>query len=81
MLQTEDPWLLMQRRERANRAYGFLPYFMSKFMVELPIKVIPAFIYSHVVYWIAGLNPDRFGEMVGLLVMPIQKDLLQVMIR
>ncbi len=63
-------------RERANRAYGFLPYFMSKFMVELPIKVFPAFIYSHVVYWIAGLNPDRFGEMVGLLVLQINTTIL-----
>ena len=63
-------------RERANRAYGFFSYFLSKFFVELPIKVFPAFIYAHVVYWIAGLNPDRFGEMVGLLLVQINTTVL-----
>ena len=65
----------MVGRERANQAYG-LRYFISKFMVELPIKVFPAFIYAHIVYWIAGLNPDRFGEMVGLLVLQINTTIL-----
>lgn len=58
-------------RERSAGAYGFLSYFASKFTVELPIKVFPAVIYSHIVYWIVGLNPDRFGEFVGIMLVQI----------
>lgn len=58
-------------RERSANAYGFLSYFASKFVVELPIKVFPAIIYSHIVYWIVGLNEDRFGEFVGIMLLQI----------
>ena len=58
-------------RERSAHAYGFLSYFASKFVVELPIKVFPAVIYSHVVYWMVGLNKDRFGEFVGIMLVQI----------
>ena len=57
---------LMVNRERAGRAYDTTSYFLAKFFVEIPLNVLPSFIYSLIVYWLVGLNKDRFGEFVGI---------------
>jgi ATP-binding cassette subfamily G (WHITE) protein 2 len=56
----------MVNRERAGRAYDTISYFLAKFFVEIPLNVLPSFIYSLIVYWLVGLNKDRFGEFVGI---------------
>jgi ABC-type multidrug transport system ATPase subunit/ABC-type multidrug transport system permease subunit len=58
-------------RERTAGAYGFIAYFGSKFVVELPIKVFPSIIYSNIVYWIVGLNPTQFGQFQGIMLVQI----------
>jgi len=55
-------------RERSNRAYDTLSYFIAKFFVELPLNLVPALIFSCVVYYIVGLNPNVFGYFI-LIVM------------
>ena len=55
-------------RERSNRAYDTLSYFTAKFFVELPVNIMPALIFSCVVYYIVGLNPNVFGYFI-LIVM------------
>ena len=49
-------------RERVGRAYDTTSYFFAKFITELPLNVMPPFIFSCISYWIIGLNPngDRF---------------------
>jgi ABC-type multidrug transport system permease subunit len=53
-------------RERAANAYDVFSYFVAKFLTELPLNVLPAFVFGCVVYWIVGLNSDRFGEFLGI---------------
>ena len=55
-------------RERSNRAYDTLSYFIAKFFMELPVNMLPALIFSCVVYYIVGLNPNVFGYFI-LIVM------------
>jgi hypothetical protein len=55
-------------RERSNRAYDTLSYFTAKFFVELPLNLVPALIFSCVVYYIVGLNEKVFGYFI-LIVM------------
>ena len=55
-------------RERSNRAYDTLSYFIAKFFVELPLNLSPALIFSCVIYYIVGLNPKVLGYFI-LIVM------------
>lgn len=32
----------------------------------MPLNLVPSVIYSTIVYWLVGLNSDRFGEFVGI---------------
>jgi len=52
--------------ERANRAYGITPYFLGKFFVEIPARIFPAFVYGSILYFLVGLNPDRFPQFLGI---------------
>jgi hypothetical protein len=38
-------------RERSGNAYDTLSYFLAKVVVEIPLNVLPPFVYSCVVYW------------------------------
>jgi ATP-binding cassette subfamily G (WHITE) protein 2 len=53
-------------RERAGRAYDTASYFFAKLFVEIPLNVLPSIIFSCIIYWMVGLNPDRFGEFIGI---------------
>ena len=53
-------------RERSGRAYDTASYFFAKFFVEIPLNVVPSIIFSCILYWMVGLNPDRFGEFIGI---------------
>ena len=56
-------------RERSARAYDTLSYFIAKYFVEMPLNTLPALIYAIVVYWMVGLNPDRFGYFILIVMM------------
>jgi ABC-type multidrug transport system ATPase subunit/ABC-type multidrug transport system permease subunit len=44
-------------RERKNKTYGVLPYWLSKFFVDLPSIIYP-FIFTTVIWWLALLRDD-----------------------
>jgi len=56
-------------RERAANAYDTLSYFVAKYLVELPINIMPCVIFGSIVYWMVGLNPDRFGYFILILML------------
>lgn len=58
-------------RERSSNAYDTVTYFFAKFCAEMPINLLPGFIFGCVVYWAAGLNPDRFGYFLLILLFTV----------
>jgi ABC-type multidrug transport system ATPase subunit len=55
---------IIVNRERSCGAYDTLSYFTAKFVCEIPLNVLPSLIYSCIVYWIVGLNPNTFGQFI-----------------
>ena len=55
-------------RERASRAYDTFSYFFAKVVIEIPLNILPALVYSCIVYWLVGLRPAGFGYFI-LIVM------------
>jgi ABC-type multidrug transport system permease subunit len=49
---------LIFNRERASGLYSTRAYFLSTFLVELPILAGMVFGYSCIVYWMCNLRPD-----------------------
>jgi len=62
---------LIVNRERSNNAYDTLSYFCAKFFAELPLNLVPCLIFGCIVYWLVGLNPDRFGEFLLILMFQV----------
>lgn len=56
-------------RERSNNAYSITSYFISKFLIEMPVKIIPGMMYSFIVYFMVGLQTSRFGEFFGIVIL------------
>lgn len=48
------------QRERANRMYAILPYYISNLMVTIPIEVVPVLANAIVVYYMADLGGSFF---------------------
>ena len=44
-------------RERAARLYHAVPYYAATFTTCLPLELIPQFVYSILIYFLAGLRP------------------------
>ena len=53
---------LITNRERSNGAYNTLSYFLSKFLIELPLNIIPGVLLINILYYIINLNPITFGN-------------------
>eukprot|EP01041_Mallomonas_annulata_P001000 gene1000-1966_t len=53
---------IIMNRERVGRAYDTTSYFLAKFITEIPLNVLPPFVFCLISYYLAGLNPapDRF---------------------
>jgi hypothetical protein len=45
-------------REQASSLYDVGPYFVSKWLAELPFSLIDATIVSVFVYWLIGFNTE-----------------------
>ena len=58
-------------RERSGRAYDTVSYFVSKVLVEIPLNIVPAIVYACILYWIVGLNADRFGYFILILMLHV----------
>jgi ABC-type multidrug transport system permease subunit len=56
-------------RERSAKAYHVLPYYLARFICDIPLRVVQALLFGCIVYWIVGLNPSAsaFFIFVALL--------------
>ncbi len=48
-----------------------MSYFGAKFFAEMPVNVLPSFIFGCIIYWIVGLNRNRFGLFILILMLEI----------
>jgi len=44
-------------RERASKMYHLLPYYLARFICDIPARVGQGLLFGCIVYWIVGLNP------------------------
>jgi ABC-type multidrug transport system permease subunit len=58
---------LIVNRERSNKAYDTLSYFFAKFVVELPLNLLPSVIFCLILYYMVDLNPAVFGQFIGIV--------------
>ena len=56
-------------RERSANAYDTLSYFCAKYLVEMPLNMMPCVWFGCIVYWIVGLNPNTFGYFLLILML------------
>ena len=56
-------------RERSARAYDTLSYFCAKYLVEMPLNVVPCTVFTCILYWIVGLNPNTFGYFLLIMML------------
>lgn len=58
-------------RERAGKAYHVLPYYLARFICDIPLRVGQGLLFGVIVYWIVGLNPaaGAFFIFVALLIL------------
>merc|ERR1711871_217760 len=58
-------------RERAARLYGAIPYYFATFITCLPLELIPQFLYSMLIYFLAGLRPGwhYFLTFMGIMML------------
>mmetsp|Transcript_10372 Transcript_10372/g.18583 ORF Transcript_10372/g.18583 Transcript_10372/m.18583 type:complete len:645 (-) Transcript_10372:81-2015(-) len=58
-------------RERANKLYGALPFYLATFLCQLPLELIPQLIFGAIVYTLTGLRPgwDHMLTYVGVLML------------
>jgi ATP-binding cassette subfamily G (WHITE) protein 2 len=43
----------------------------AKVLVEIPLNIVPAIVYACILYWIVGLNADRFGYFILILMLHV----------
>ncbi|GAB4815997.1 hypothetical protein N2152v2_003043 [Parachlorella kessleri] len=58
-------------RERAGRAHHIAPYYLARFVCDVPLRVGQCLLFGVIVYWIVGLNPSpsAFFIFVALLLL------------
>lgn len=62
---------IIVNRERSSGAYDAISYFFAKYLAEMPINAIPSVIFGSIVYWVVGLNHDRFGYFLLVILIEI----------
>jgi ABC-type multidrug transport system ATPase subunit/ABC-type multidrug transport system permease subunit len=45
-------------RERAGKMYHVFPYYLARFICDIPLRVGQGLLFGCIVYWIVGLNPN-----------------------
>lgn len=57
-------------RERAGKMYHVLPYYLARFICDIPLRVGQGLLFGCIVYWIVGLNPSAaaFFKFVCILI-------------
>jgi ABC-type multidrug transport system permease subunit len=45
-------------RDRSSKMYHVLPYYLARFICDIPLRVGQGCLFGIIVYWIVGLNPS-----------------------
>ncbi|KAG7673347.1 hypothetical protein Ndes2526B_g03213 [Nannochloris sp. 'desiccata'] len=45
-------------RERSGKMYHVFPYYIARFICDIPLRVGQGLLFGCIVYWIVGLNPN-----------------------
>ncbi|KAL4425753.1 hypothetical protein ABPG75_009769 [Micractinium tetrahymenae] len=58
-------------RERAGKSYHVLPYYLARFICDMPLRVGQGLLFGVIVYFIVGLNPAAaaFFQFVELTIL------------
>lgn len=61
--------LKVVQRERANRLYGMLPFYVANMLTQLPIETLPGILWGVIVYLMTALRPgyEHMATYIGLL--------------
>lgn len=56
-------------REQENGMYTTLPYFVSRILCDLPVKILGTSLFGTIAYWCVGFQPDveKFFMTIGFL--------------
>ena len=55
---------LVYYRERGSRAYGALPYWISTWLIQVPMVAINTLVFSVLMYYLTGLNTSSTDKFV-----------------
>lgn len=67
-IQAFAPEVSIVLRERMNNLYAMAPYYLAKFLVALPVELLPLAIGNTVAYWALKLNHDPLRYFIFLLI-------------
>ncbi|GAB4813264.1 hypothetical protein N2152v2_000310 [Parachlorella kessleri] len=59
-------------RERAGKAYHVLPYYLARFICDMPIRVGQGVLFGCIVYWIVGLNPTAAAFFIFIAIIILE---------
>lgn len=45
-------------RERSSKMYHVSPYYLARFICDVPLRVGQGLLFGVIIYWIVGLNPS-----------------------
>lgn len=64
---------IIVNRERSTNAYDTVSYFFAKYLVEMPLNLLPCFLFCTIVYWMVGLNPsaNAYGCHILIVMMEV----------
>jgi len=59
-------------RERAGKMYHVLPYYLARFICDIPLRVGQGLLFGCIVYWIVGLNPSASAFFIFVCVLVVE---------
>lgn len=59
-------------RERAGKQYHVLPYYLARFVCDIPLRVGQGLLFGCIVYWIVGLNPSASAFFIFVCILIVE---------
>lgn len=59
-------------RERASKMYHVLPYYLARFICDVPLRVGQGLLFGVIIYWIVGLNPSASAFFIFVCILIVE---------
>lgn len=59
-------------RERAGKMYHVLPYYLARFVADMPLRVGQGLLFGCIIYWIVGLNPSAGAFFIFVCILIVE---------